>query len=253
MSNYYYPPSNTPQEEEEFDFSQAFPTTSQPAQLDPMYAVQSTGAIPTQQLLFSDSSALYQQGNQFPQTFDLDSSQHPAWAMPIVPSNYHPMQSNVAPFTAFSETFDYSQELVSAGPSTTSPGYLSPEEAAQAKTSRATSFASNASSAPSLSHSDVSRSVSPSASEMAKWGYKNANSSWSCGYPGCASKSTFNRGCDLRKHYKRHTKSLFCRHDGCPQATEGGFSSKKDRARHEAKHTGYRVRVGRMQSTVQQT
>ena len=67
-------------------------------------------------------------------------------------------------------------------------------------------------------------------------GFKNSNGSWSCGYPGCSSKSTFNRGCDLRKHYKRHSKSLFCRHEGCPQATAGGFSSKKDRARHEAKH-----------------
>jgi hypothetical protein len=71
---------------------------------------------------------------------------------------------------------------------------------------------------------------------MAKWGVRNANGTWSCAYPSCSSRSTFNRGCDLRKHYKRHTKSLFCRHEGCPQATEGGFSSKKDRARHEAKH-----------------
>ena len=67
-------------------------------------------------------------------------------------------------------------------------------------------------------------------------GNKNDNGSWNCAYPGCASKSTFNRGCDLRKHYKRHTKTLFCRQEGCPQATAGGFSSKKDRARHEAKH-----------------
>jgi hypothetical protein len=40
----------------------------------------------------------------------------------------------------------------------------------------------------------------------------------------------------LRKHYRRHSKHLFCRYEGCPQATEGGFSSKKDRARHEQKH-----------------
>ncbi|OAP54645.1 hypothetical protein AYL99_11093 [Fonsecaea erecta] len=74
--------------------------------------------------------------------------------------------------------------------------------------------------------------------------------SWRCAYPGCTSRATFTRGCDLRKHYNRHSKHLFCRVDGCPQSEAaaaaraksadqpltGGFSSKKDRARHEAKH-----------------
>lgn len=71
---------------------------------------------------------------------------------------------------------------------------------------------------------------------------------WRCAYPGCTSRATFTRGCDLRKHYNRHSKHLFCRVDGCPQSQAaaaarstdgsltGGFSSKKDRARHEAKH-----------------
>ena len=113
------------------------------------------------------------------------------------------------------------------------PRYLSPDSAKYAsRVSRSRSFASDVSSV----RSDTSRSVSPSASEMAKWGFRNELGTWSCAYPGCSSRSTFTRGCDLRKHYKRHTKSLFCRHEGCPQATEGGFSSVKDRARHEAKH-----------------
>jgi hypothetical protein len=74
--------------------------------------------------------------------------------------------------------------------------------------------------------------------------------SWRCAYPGCTSRATFTRGCDLRKHYNRHSKHLFCRVDGCLQSEAaaaarakstdqpltGGFSSKKDRARHEAKH-----------------
>lgn len=73
---------------------------------------------------------------------------------------------------------------------------------------------------------------------------------WRCAYPGCTSRATFTRGCDLRKHYNRHSKHLFCRVEGCPQSEaaaagrakstdqplSGGFSSKKDRARHEAKH-----------------
>lgn len=85
---------------------------------------------------------------------------------------------------------------------------------------------------------------------------------WRCAYPNCTSRAVFTRGCDLRKHYNRHSKHLFCRVGGCPQseaacvaaaqqqaiqsgtepldlsqlAVSGGFSSKKDRARHEAKH-----------------
>ena len=73
---------------------------------------------------------------------------------------------------------------------------------------------------------------------------------WRCAYPGCTSRAVFARGCDLRKHFNRHSKHLFCRVDGCPQSAPrdiadgkrgsisatGGFSSKKDRARHEAKH-----------------
>ena len=77
---------------------------------------------------------------------------------------------------------------------------------------------------------------------------------WRCAYPGCTSRALFTRGCDLRKHFNRHSKHLFCRVDGCPQSEAcavaeasgrrgsvaagggGGFSSKKDRARHEAKH-----------------
>ncbi|KAL4938106.1 hypothetical protein BDV06DRAFT_61965 [Aspergillus oleicola] len=63
---------------------------------------------------------------------------------------------------------------------------------------------------------------------------------WRCAYPSCTSPSLFRRGCDLRKHYNRHRKHLFCRHDRCPQSDPSvpgaGFSSKKDRDRHEAKH-----------------
>lgn len=100
---------------------------------------------------------------------------------------------------------------------------------------RAASVASHASSSVSY-NTDNSRSASPNALEMARWGTRNRDGTWTCSYRGCTSRATFSRGCDLRKHYKRHTKSLFCRYDGCPQATSGGFSSKKDRLRHEQKH-----------------
>lgn len=84
--------------------------------------------------------------------------------------------------------------------------------------------------------SSYSRSISPSSPDLRAYGYPNRNGTWTCAYPGCTSRAVFTRGCDLRKHHKRHTKSFFCQHEGCPQSTGGGFSSKKDLARHEARH-----------------
>lgn len=113
--------------------------------------------------------------------------------------------------------------------------------------SRAESFASNTSLASNTSNfsscmnsprSDLSRSPSPNADELAKWGVLGEDGTWTCAFKGCTSKSVFRRGCDLRKHYRRHSKSLFCRIPGCQQGKgrQGGFSSEKDRTRHEAKH-----------------
>ena len=85
--------------------------------------------------------------------------------------------------------------------------------------------------------SQSSRSTSPHAPDLSSYGSLNAdNRTWRCAYPGCSSKAVFVRPCDLRKHFNRHSKQFFCRHDNCPQSVQGGFSSKKDRARHEAKH-----------------
>ncbi|OOF97341.1 hypothetical protein ASPCADRAFT_395576 [Aspergillus carbonarius ITEM 5010] len=72
--------------------------------------------------------------------------------------------------------------------------------------------------------------------DLTNYGIQSADGTWRCAYPGCSSHAVFRRGCDLRKHYNRHRKHLFCRYEGCPQAMRGGFSSKKDRDRHEAKH-----------------
>ena len=77
---------------------------------------------------------------------------------------------------------------------------------------------------------------SPSPTDLTTFGIQISPDTWRCAYPGCTSTAVFRRGCDLRKHFNRHRKHLFCRHEGCPQSSQGGFSSKKDRARHEAKH-----------------
>ena len=84
--------------------------------------------------------------------------------------------------------------------------------------------------------SEFSPSASPTSTKSTDYGYRNAEGLLVCSFRGCTSRAVFSRGCDLRKHYKRHNKSHFCSFEGCPQHYEGGFSSKKDLARHEAKH-----------------
>ena len=85
--------------------------------------------------------------------------------------------------------------------------------------------------------SSNSRSVSPNPNDLHHFGILLPDGkSWRCAYKGCTSQARFTRGCDLRKHFRRHTKSLFCRHEDCPQSKDGGFSSRKDRDRHESRH-----------------
>ena len=63
-----------------------------------------------------------------------------------------------------------------------------------------------------------------------------------CSYPGCKSEVVFTRACELRKHFRSHIKHLFCRFPSCATnqnsdtRRRGGFSTKKDRSRHEATH-----------------
>jgi len=115
-----------------------------------------------------------------------------------------------------------------------------------------------ASSAPSNYSADSNAESSSTSSSLLAYGVPvpqpgvSGSQTWRCAYPGCTSRALFTRGCDLRKHFNRHSKHLFCRVEGCPQSEAyaladsnshrgsasggGGFSSKKDRARHEAKH-----------------
>jgi len=98
----------------------------------------------------------------------------------------------------------------------------------------------------------------------------SVSKAWCCGFPGCKSQVIFTRACDLHKHYKRHSQRFYCRKESCSRSAEGGsegkispsgpsdpsnstlqdpvssgssrarhrwFASKKDRDRHEAKHS----------------
>lgn len=208
---------------------------SLPAYPDPRSINESRDAYPSPQLSCTSATP-------YPSTLDFIEPQHAAWMPGSVPCDFPFSASMPTTFPNYTEPLLFDESLLpstSARIDLTTPIDYAPlviDSLERPRKRRSTSFTSNTSSIQTMAPSDVSRSTSPNASEMARWGRKNRDGTWSCAFQGCTSRSTFNRGCDLRKHYKRHTKSLFCRHRGCPQATEGGFSSKKDRARHEAKH-----------------
>lgn len=231
MSGYYYSPPCS-----EFNFSPPFPAQTTEAQDPyPLFApppLESLEPLPEQ--MFGESSDFFSQQPQAEPYYQPQIEQQ-QWMQPTAAPAMHQSYPEALgnQFLDYPTNFDFQPNIVTPGPSSMPTRYLSTDETVKTRVTRAQSLASNASSAPSR---DFSRGTSPSASEMSKWGNKNSDGSWSCAYPGCSSRSTFNRGCDLRKHFKRHTKSLFCRHEGCPQSVEGGFSSKKDRSRHEAKH-----------------
>jgi hypothetical protein len=158
---------------------------------------------------------------------------------------FHPLPHQVTnaayPTLTSSSDFNFADLTSASGPSTYAPSTSSMSSTSSAYYSTTSlsvpPSASSANNASSSSRAAFSRSPSPHSSDLYNFGTLNSdNRTWKCAYPGCHSKAIFVRPCDLRKHFHRHNKSFFCRHEGCPQAKEGGFSSKKDRARHESKH-----------------
>lgn len=152
------------------------------------------------------------------------SSQTPGMAMPQVSSYSYPPYTSMAPATTIGPDVSLMPQF----------GASRPSRSHSTSSSTGVGLPSNVPSE--RSPPSLSRSLSPSSPDLRAYGIPNKNGTWSCAYPGCTSRAVFTRGCDLRKHHKRHTKSFFCRHADCPQSTGGGFSSKKDLARHEAKH-----------------
>ncbi|KAJ5950858.1 uncharacterized protein N7479_009271 [Penicillium vulpinum] len=106
----------------------------------------------------------------------------------------------------------------------------------EARNSEAGSFA-----LPSLSPSNSF--VSPPQANPQPWtppdiyeiGYQDTNGDWRCNYSGCLSNQVFMRACDLRKHYRSHQKTYFCKELDC-EWSKIGFSSSKDCQRHMRSH-----------------
>jgi hypothetical protein len=66
-------------------------------------------------------------------------------------------------------------------------------------------------------------------------GYQDTTGDWRCNYSGCLSNRVFLRACDLRKHYRSHQKTYFCKEQECHRS-KIGFSSSKDCRRHMRSH-----------------
>lgn len=208
----------------QFYFSSASPLVLSPPQVPPTSnfpPYQSEDQDPTRHFLPSDS----------PADFDSvagSSTDEPFNALLTEPSSSATTQWLSLPTPTPASTTSYplstqhhqhqQQDYISSSPSTTLP-FSPPTTSPLPKQ------------LPSPSQSQ------PQNSDLSNYGIPTPDpGTWRCAYPGCSSSAIFRRGCDLRKHYNRHRKHLFCRYDGCPQSSHGGFSSKKDRARHEAKH-----------------
>jgi hypothetical protein len=96
---------------------------------------------------------------------------------------------------------------MTAGPVMALDTQLLPHNFAGPRQSRSHSASSSAMGLPSSappSERTPPRSLSPSSPDLRAYGFPNKNGTWSCAYPGCTSRAVFTRGCDLRKHHKRH-------------------------------------------------
>lgn len=180
------------------------------------------------------ASTFYQSSAPYPAMNSL------AFPSPEIPSNVYPLLSE----HMNTDAEQWFTPPVFPGPSAiarpTSERFLSPTSAPAASID--SSSVMSTSPAPTLSDfespSSRHRPASPPSNpaDLTRYGIPAGEGVWRCGYPSCTSQALFRRGCDLRKHFNRHRKHLFCRYEGCPQSKQGGFSSKKDRTRHEAKH-----------------
>jgi hypothetical protein len=231
---YYTPPTSASYSSAHASYSSAgsyssHPQTSYSAHPQASYSSESSIIAPqqgawndassieafTQQIFYEEPQSLY------PQT--------PAtWAAPAAMT-----QSRLPAYTSPQQSYEYAHPTVPQ----ISPYARSGPATSTTRHARAQSFHSVGSGTGGEDDEDTfSRSSSPGQADLSAYGYLNEQGTWSCAYPGCTSRAVFTRGCDLRKHHKRHTKSFFCRYPSCSQSTGGGFSSKKDLARHEAKH-----------------
>ena len=186
MSGYYYPPhSSPPLQEDDFAYDDEMHTSQHQQAFAPYTTAPQMMPVVPQAHLYNQPQPFYSPPQQYPAQFTYP--QHPAqpWMAPMtptVPSNYPYQAQGMVQFPQYSEPTTTSPEIAFAGPSRLPPGYLSPSEAGRSRVSRSASFASNASS---YEQSDASRGVSPNASEMARYGFRNENGTWTCAYPGC--------------------------------------------------------------------
>ncbi|KAJ5718937.1 uncharacterized protein N7483_010019 [Penicillium malachiteum] len=164
--------------------------------------------------------------------------------LPSYPTPTPEMNQQPSPYHPLNDTMTTTPEAwfnlhITEMPTTHGTGYLSPP-LVPAMSLRSPSLMRSSPTPTTISDFDgrgqPSSPPNLNPADLSRYGIPTSDGAWRCAHPGCTSQAVFRRGCDLRKHFNRHRKHLFCRHEGCPQSRQGGFSSKKDRARHEAKH-----------------
>jgi hypothetical protein len=156
----------------------------------------------------SNGGAIFAYPHDYRQVIDSPYPSHVPWssqsspmALPQVTAYSYPSYTSMAPAPSLApET-----SLLPHG-----YGGSRPSRSHSASSSVGLGLSSNAPSE--RSPPSLSRSLSPTSPDLRAYGFPNKNGTWNCSYPGCTSRAVFTRGCDLRKHHKRHTKSFFCRH-----------------------------------------
>ncbi|KAJ6101854.1 hypothetical protein N7486_004281 [Penicillium sp. IBT 16267x] len=206
--------------------------------MPPYFAFDSTQAS-MGQLLPPETGYTHQEIGQWCMNSQSTGNFQSATSYPATGPQYHQAETpemSQADYTSFNENVNTSAPWFNIQ----ADGYLSPPSvpAVSVSTLDTTSVMSTSPTPTTVSDIDTLQpNCQPkNRTDLTHYGIPTGDGEWRCAHPGCTSQSSFKRGCDLRKHFNRHQKHLFCRYEGCPQSRHGGFSSKKDRTRHEARH-----------------
>lgn len=171
LGHNYSLPNLLPGEEDAFNCGQAFQTLISHVQLGEQGHRGQTypSNAPQQHYPPNAQNATYTGATEVQERFSMPSTQPLSWLTPTSYYNYQQGQYRML-FTQHPDSTEYGQPQSSASPWRVLASYLSPDEVGQARSVRSHSFASNTSSATSVSQSDIPRGASSNSSEMTKWG-----------------------------------------------------------------------------------
>lgn len=167
------------------------------------------------------------------------SSQVPSWLnAPGFAGSGHPnMQPHMGPTSPESFGLQNQMQL----PDSSSSPRDKRRQPPMPRTDSDNSTTSNNSTNSNVSNNSTNTEVSSNADDdwkpddIFEIGYIDVDGNWRCNFGGCGSSKTYERACDLRKHYRSHIRKYFCKKEDCRWA-EIGFATSKDCERHQASH-----------------